>query len=137
MELLSATYQATIKSYNKSDIEKCEADMGSVIKAYILSCAKDKSNAKNISAIEQEVTKTLELLAAVTNKNSALATTGLMFSVVFSKVMEQVEAEVTDPKEIENLSEAAEEIGKFINKFFVEPMQELAAQQEAAQSVAA
>jgi len=33
MELLSATYQATIKSYNKSDIEKCEVGMSSVIKA--------------------------------------------------------------------------------------------------------
>jgi len=88
-------------------------------------------------SIEQEVTKTLEFLAATTNKNAALATTGLMFSIVFTRVMENVEAEVTDPKEIENLSEAAEEISKFINKFFMEPMQELAAQQQAQQPVAA
>ena len=59
MALLEATYQASIKSYKKSDVTDYEITMADVIKKYMLSCAKDKSCAKNIDSIQQQVTKTI------------------------------------------------------------------------------
>ncbi|EKD23467.1 MAG: hypothetical protein ACD_82C00022G0002 [uncultured bacterium] len=126
VELLEATYNAAVKSYD--NIKEYELNMENSIKEYMLNCAKNENNAKNLDNVKQETIKTIDLLASKTSKTEAFAITGMMFTLIFTKIMETLETEVSDQKEIDNLNIGAEEISKFIEEFFILPMQE---QQEA------
>jgi hypothetical protein len=126
VELLEATYNAAVKSYD--NIKEYELNMENSIKEYMLNCAKNENNAKNLDNVKKETIKTIDLLASKTSKTEAFAITGMMFTLIFTKIMETLETEVSDQKEIDNLNIGAEEISKFIEEFFILPMQE---QQEA------
>lgn len=126
VELLEATYNATVKSYD--NINDYELSIENSITEYMLNCAKDTNNAKNIDNVKQETIRIIDLLSAKTSKNEALAITGMMFTLIFTKVMGKLETEFADQQEIDNLNTGVEEISKFIEDFFISPIQE---QQEA------
>lgn len=121
LEQFELMYQEITKAYDQKDIERYEESLFNELTDYLSLCAKNKKNAQNTDSIEQEVSAIIKKLAIKTNLDHAYATGYTMFILTISSAIDQIQNEILE----ENLTEAVDAIGKFMEAYFSAHMQEI------------